>query len=382
MTDELYVPTHPIRFVTAASLFDGHDAAINIMRRILQRQGAEVIHLGHNRSVDEVVTAAIQEDAHGVAISSYQGGHVEYFSYLVDLLRERGAGHVEVYGGGGGVIVQEEIDRLHAHGVTHIFSPTDGQRLGLPGMINTMIRACDVDLGAQPPSSWDGVFTGEPATLARALSVAEAGALPDEVRERAASTVEGKAVPVLGITGTGGSGKSSLTDELVRRFRLDQEDKLRIAVLAVDPTRRKGGGALLGDRIRMNALGGPQVYFRSMASRGSGGTLPEHLGDAIALLRASGVDLVIVETPGIGQGDAGIVDHVDASLYVMTPEFGAASQLEKIDMLDFADAVAINKFERRGAEDARRDVARQLVRNREAFGASWQDMPVYGTSAA
>ncbi|GAA4771214.1 fused isobutyryl-CoA mutase/GTPase IcmF [Actinomycetospora chibensis] len=382
MTDELYVPTHPIRFVTAASLFDGHDAAINIMRRILQRQGAEVIHLGHNRSVDEVVTAAIQEDAHGVAISSYQGGHVEYFSYLVDLLRERGAGHVKVYGGGGGVIVQDEIDRLHAHGVEHIFSPTDGQRMGLPGMINTMIRTCDVDLGAQPPSSWDGVFAGEPATLARALSVAEAGQLPDEIRERAASTLEGRSVPVLGITGTGGSGKSSLTDELVRRFRLDQEDKLRIAVLAVDPTRRKGGGALLGDRIRMNSLGGPQVYFRSMASRGGGGTLPEHLGDAIALLRASGVDLVIVETPGIGQGDAGIVDFVDASLYVMTPEFGAASQLEKIDMLDFADVVAINKFERRGAEDARRDVARQLVRNRDAFSSSWEDMPVYGTSAA
>ena len=382
MTDELYVPTHPIRFVTAASLFDGHDAAINIMRRILQRQGAEVIHLGHNRSVDEVVTAAIQEDAHGVAISSYQGGHVEYFSYLVDLLRERGAGHVKVYGGGGGVIVQEEIDRLHAHGVEHIFSPTDGQRLGLPGMINTMIRTCDVDLGAQPPSSWDGVFAGEPATLARALSVAEAGQLPDEIRQRAASTLEGRPVPVLGITGTGGSGKSSLTDELVRRFRLDQEDKLRIAVLAVDPTRRKGGGALLGDRIRMNSLGGPQVYFRSMASRGGGGTLPEHLADAIALLRASGVDLVLVETPGIGQGDAGIVDHVDASLYVMTPEFGAASQLEKIDMLDFADVVAINKFERRGADDARRDVARQLVRNRDAFSSSWEDMPVYGTSAA
>ncbi|GAA4802612.1 methylmalonyl-CoA mutase family protein [Actinomycetospora chlora] len=382
MTDDLYVPTHPIRFVTAASLFDGHDAAINIMRRILQRQGAEVVHLGHNRSVDEVVTAAIQEDAHGVAISSYQGGHVEYFSYLVDLLRERGAGHVKVYGGGGGVIVQEEIDQLHAHGVARIFSPTDGQRLGLPGMINTMIRDCDVDLGAQPPSSWDGVFTGEPATLARALSVVEAGGLPDEVRDRARSTAEGRHVPVLGITGTGGSGKSSLTDELVRRFRLDQEDKLRIAVLAVDPTRRKGGGALLGDRIRMNSLGGAQVYFRSMASRGGGGTLPENLGDAILLLRASGADLVIVETPGIGQGDAGIVDVVDASLYVMTPEFGAASQLEKIDMLDFADAVAINKFERRGADDARRDVARQLVRNRDAFGASWEDMPVFGTSAA
>lgn len=400
---ELHVPTHPVRFVTAASLFDGHDAAINIMRRILQRQGAEVIHLGHNRSVDEVVTAAIQEDVQGVAISSYQGGHVEYFSYLVELLRERGAGHIKVYGGGGGVIVAEEIELLHSRGVARIFSPEDGQRLGLPGMINLMIRECDTDLSAEPPSSAstvpmvgsassasvgyassafaDGVLSGETATLARALTLAETGRLPDEVRSR----IEGseRSVPVLGITGTGGSGKSSLTDELVRRFRLDQEDKLRIAVLAVDPTRRKGGGALLGDRIRMNALSGDHVFFRSLATRGNdGGSLPEKLGDTIAVLKASGFDLVIVETPGIGQGDAGIVPFVDHSLYVMTPEFGAASQLEKIDMLDFADVVAINKFERRGAEDARRDVGRQLVRNREEFGAGWEDMPVYGTSAA
>ncbi|WP_219419439.1 fused isobutyryl-CoA mutase/GTPase IcmF [Pseudonocardia nigra] len=375
---ELHVPTHPVRFVTAASLFDGHDAAINIMRRILQRQGAEVVHLGHNRSVDEVVAAAIQEDAQGVAISSYQGGHVEYFSYLVELLRERGAGHVKVYGGGGGVIVPAEIELLHSRGVARIFSPEDGQRLGLPGMINTMIRECDVDLAAAPPESFDGLFAGEHATLARTLTLAEAGRLPDAVRERTPA----RPVPVLGITGTGGSGKSSLTDELVRRFRLDQEDKLRIAVLAVDPTRRRGGGALLGDRIRMNSLTGEQVFFRSMATRGTEGTLPEHLGDAIAVLKAAGFDLVIVETPGIGQGDAGIVPFVDRSLYVMTPEFGAASQLEKIDMLDFADVVAINKFERRGAEDARRDVSRQLVRNREAFGASWEDMPVFGTSAA
>ena len=401
---ELHVPTHPVRFVTAASLFDGHDAAINIMRRILQRQGAEVIHLGHNRSVDEVVTAAIQEDVQGVAISSYQGGHVEYFSYLVELLRERGAGHIKVYGGGGGVIVAEEIELLHSRGVARIFSPEDGQQLGLPGMINLMIRDCDTDLSAEPPSSAstvsmvgsassafaNGVFSGETATLARALTLAEAGRLPDEVR----SGIEGseRSVPVLGITGTGGSGKSSLTDELVRRFRLDQEDKLRIAVLAVDPTRRKGGGALLGDRIRMNALSGgapagargtDSVFFRSLATRGNdGGSLPERLGDTISVLRSAGFDLVIVETPGIGQGDAGIVPFVDHSLYVMTPEFGAASQLEKIDMLDFADVVAINKFERRGAEDARRDVGRQLVRNREEFGASWEDMPVYGTSAA
>ncbi|SFN30731.1 methylmalonyl-CoA mutase [Pseudonocardia ammonioxydans] len=386
---ELHVPTHPVRFVTAASLFDGHDAAINIMRRILQKQGAEVIHLGHNRSVDEVVTAAIQEDVQGIAISSYQGGHVEYFSYLVELLRERGAGHIRVYGGGGGVIVPEEIELLHSRGVSRIFSPEDGQRLGLPGMINIMIRECDTDLTAETPSTdgyanpafADAVLSGETATLARALSLAEAGKLPDEVRTRIEASE--RSVPVLGITGTGGSGKSSLTDELVRRFRLDQEDKLRIAVLAVDPTRRKGGGALLGDRIRMNALSGDRIYFRSLATRGNdGGSLPEKLGDTIAVLRSAGFDLVLVETPGIGQGDAGIVPFVDHSLYVMTPEFGAASQLEKIDMLDFADVVAINKFERRGAEDARRDVGRQLVRNREEFGASWEDMPVYGTSAA
>src|SRR4051794_27691237 len=375
MTD-LHVPTHPVRFVSAASLFDGHDAAINIMRRILQRQGAEVVHLGHNRSVDEVVAAAIQEDAQGVAISSYQGGHIEYFSYLVDLLRERGAGHIRVYGGGGGVIVPREIDLLHERGVARIFSPDDGQRLGLPGMINLMIRECDVDLAAEPPASFDGLFAGDPAVLARTLTLAEAGKLPEGL-----DLTPQREVPVLGITGTGGSGKSSLTDELVRRLPLDQEDKLRIAVLAVDPTRRKGGGALLGDRIRMNSLGN-SVFFRSMATRGNDGNLPERLGDAIGVLKAAGFDLVIVETPGIGQGDAGIVPFADHSLYVMTPEFGAASQLEKIDMLDFADVVAINKFERRGAEDARRDVGRQLVRNRDAFGQSWEDMPVFGTSAA
>ena len=368
-------PVHPVRFVTAASLFDGHDAAINIMRRLLQRHGAEVIHLGHDRSVDEVVTAAIQEDVQGVAISSYQGGHVEYFTYLVELLRRRGAGHVRVYGGGGGVIVPKEIALLHSRGVARIFSPDDGQRLGLPGMIDLMVRECDVDLAATPPASYDGLRAGEPATLARTLTLAENGRLPEGL-----DLAPTRRVPVLGITGTGGSGKSSLTDELLRRFRRDQEDKLRIAVLAVDPSRRRGGGALLGDRIRMNALDGDRTFFRSMSARG--GQLPEHLGDVLAVLRAAGFDLVIVETPGIGQGDAGIVPFVDRSLYVMTPEFGAASQLEKIDMLDFADAVAINKFERRGADDALRDVGRQLVRNREEFGAAWADMPVFGTSAA
>ncbi|CAM2971872.1 fused isobutyryl-CoA mutase/GTPase IcmF [Saccharomonospora xinjiangensis] len=382
MTSELHRPAHPVRFVTAASLFDGHDASINIMRRILQSQGAEVVHLGHNRSVDEVVTAAISEDVQGVAISAYQGGHVEYFTYLVDLLRERGAGHIRVYGGGGGVIVREEIELLHSRGVARIFSPDDGLELGLPGMINLMIRECDVDLSTEQTGSVDALVAGDMPTLARTITRLQQGVLPEDWRAAIAEAAAARSVPVLGITGTGGSGKSSLTDELIRRFRLDQEDKLRIAVLAVDPTRRRGGGALLGDRIRMNSLTGDRVYFRSLATRGAGSEIPTGLDDAVLACKAAGYDLVVVETPGIGQGDAGIVDHVDHTLYVMTPEFGAASQLEKIDMLDFADVVAINKFERRGAEDARRDVARQMIRNREAFGASPEDMPVFGTSAA
>lgn len=400
----MHVPVHPVRFVTAAALFDGHDAAINIMRRILQSQGAEVIHLGHNRSVDEIVTAAIQEDAQGVAISSYQGGHVEFFSYLVDLLRERGAGHVKVYGGGGGVIVPEEIELLHSRGVTRIFSPEDGQRLGLPGMINKLVEECDVELDGAP--SVEAVVSGDQSALARAITLIEADRAPADLlaglraaagaaggssgaAEAAAGTptadVPGATVvpraPVLGITGTGGSGKSSLTDELVRRLRVDNDDKLRIAVIAIDPTRRRGGGALLGDRIRMNSLGA-QTYFRSLATRGAAAEVPACIDDVIAACRAAGYDLVIVETPGIGQGDAGIVPHVDVPIYVMTPEFGAASQLEKIDMLDFAEAVVINKYERRGAEDALRDVRRQLVRNREAFGVRPDDMPVFGTIAA
>ncbi|GHF05090.1 Fused isobutyryl-CoA mutase [Amycolatopsis deserti] len=382
MNASLHRPVHPVRFVTASSLFDGHDASINIMRRILQSQGAEVIHLGHNRSVDEVVTAAISEDAHGVAISAYQGGHVEYFSYLVELLNERGAGHIKVYGGGGGVIVREEIELLHSRGVARIFSPDDGLQLGLPGMVNLMIKECDYDLAEVPAGSDDDLLAGDVPSLARFITQLQAGSVAEDRLARITDAARARTVPVLGITGTGGSGKSSLTDELLRRFRLDQEDKLRIAVLAVDPTRRRGGGALLGDRIRMNGLDGSQVYFRSMATRQATGEVPEGLDEAVLACKAAGYDLVIVETPGIGQGDAGIVDHVDYSLYVMTPEFGAASQLEKIDMLDFADVVAINKFERRGAEDARRDVARQLVRNREAFGAAPEDMPVFGTSAA
>jgi methylmalonyl-CoA mutase len=375
----LHAPVHPVRFVTAASLFDGHDAAINIMRRVLQSQGVEVVHLGHDRSVEDVVSAAIQEDVQGVAVSSYQGGHVEYFSYLVQRLRERGAAHVQVFGGGGGVIVPAEIALLAERGV-RIFAPEDGQRLGLAGMINTLVQACDIDLAADGPDI-EALMQGDPRALARAITVVEAGhSLPEGVYGSV-----GREVPVLGITGTGGSGKSSLTDELLRRLRIDTEDKLRVAVIAVDPTRRRGGGALLGDRIRMNSLDPSdpsRIFFRSVATRGAAGELPAHLDQTVGACKAAGYDLVIIETPGIGQGDAAIVGHCDVSLYVMTPEYGSASQLEKIDMLDFADVVAINKFERRGGDDARRDVARQLVRNREAFGVSWEQMPVYGTSAA
>ena len=376
---ELHVPSHPVRFVTAAALFDGHDAAINIMRRILQAQGAEVIHLGHDRSVRDVVNAVLDEDAQGVAISSYQGGHVEYFEYLAGLLAQAGAGAVRVFGGGGGVIVPEEIQRLSSAGV-RIFSPEDGQRLGLPGMINELIADCDTDLAASPPPA-EAVLAGERRALSRTITCLQEGRLPDADRAALAAAAASRRVPVLGITGTGGSGKSSLTDELVRRLRTDQQDKLRVAVLAVDPTRRRGGGALLGDRIRMNALDGDHVFFRSLATRG-GRELPDGIEDMITACRAAGDDLVILETPGIGQGDAAVTGLADVSLYVMTPEFGAASQLEKIDMLDFADAVAVNKFERRGGADAVRDVARQLIRNRGAFGARPQDMPVFGTSAA
>jgi len=375
----------PVRLVTASSLFDGHDASINIMRRIFQSQGCEVVHLGHNRSVAEVVDAAVEEDAHGVAVSSYQGGHLEYFEFLVASLRERGAGHVKVVGGGGGVIVRDEIDRLRESGVT-IFSPEDGQRLGLAGMISSVVEDCRADLWADHEVSADEVITGDRAAVARAITGAEQGRLPEDTLTALREAAGRRTVPVLGITGTGGSGKSSLTDELVRRVRVDQQDKLRVAVLAIDPTRRKGGGALLGDRIRMNALDLPdhdreRTFFRSLATRGAH-ELPEHLEEVLVVLKAAGHDLVVVETPGIGQGDAAIVPFCDVSLYVMTPEFGAASQLEKIDMLDFADVVAINKFERRGADDALRDVGRQLVRNREAFGSQPADMPVFGTSAA
>ncbi|MCB1031251.1 MAG: cobalamin-dependent protein, partial [Acidimicrobiales bacterium] len=378
---ELHTPVNPVRFVTAASLFDGHDASINIMRRILQRQGVEVIHLGHNRSVEEVVTACVQEDVQGVAISSYQGGHVEYFQYLVQLLAERGAGHVKVFGGGGGVIIPSEIELLQSKGVSRIFSPHDGQELGLPAMINLLVKECDEDLTLDTPDSLDALFGGDHATLGRVISALEADRLSSTLRAELRAAAQARAVPVLGITGTGGSGKSSLTDELVRRFRLDYEDKLKIAVIAIDPTRRRGGGALLGDRIRMNSIDPSCVFFRSLATR-SATTVPEAIDDIVAAAKGWGADLVIVETPGIGQGDAAIADHSDVALYVMTPEFGAASQLEKIDMLEEADVVAINKFDRRGGADALRDVGRQMIRNREAFGSSPEDMAVFGTVAS
>ena len=369
----------PLRFVTAASLFDGHDAAITIMRRILQTQGAEVIHLGHDRSVAEVVRAAIQEDADGVAISSYQGGHVEYFTYLRDSLRAAGADHVGVYGGGGGVILPDEIALLASRDV-RVYSPEDGQRLGLVGMIDDMLARCR-ERTRPPGPSLDAVMTGDEVALGRLLTAVADGDLDTSSRDPLHAARTRNSVPVLGITGTGGSGKSSLTDEIVRRIRLDSAGKVRIAVLAIDPTRSRGGGALLGDRIRMNSTADDGVFFRSIATRGEG-AVPAHLPVAVGACALAGYHLVIVETPGIGQGDHAITDLADVSLYVMTPEFGAASQLEKIDMLDYADVVAINKFDRRGALDAHRDVSRQLLRNRGDFTHRWEDMPVFGTSAA
>ena len=378
----IYRPKNTVRFVTAASLFDGHDASINIMRRIIQGSGCEVIHLGHNRSVKEVVDAALQEDAHGIAMSSYQGGHVEYFKYMIDMLKEAGAGHIKVFGGGGGVIVPSEIAELHAYGVARIFSPQDGAKLGLQGMINDMIAACDHDLSKQP-LSLDALKSGDRNALARWITMLEASAVDASTVKALHELAAQKKTPSLGITGTGGAGKSSLTDELVRRFRIDQNDALKIAIISIDPSRRKSGGALLGDRIRMNAINHENIYMRSLATRDSGGSeISKALPDAIAACKVSGFDVVFVETSGIGQGDAAIVPHVDASLYVMTPEFGAASQLEKIDMLDFADFVAINKFDRKGAQDAQRDVRKQVQRNKEAWGTPPDQMPVFGTMAS
>jgi methylmalonyl-CoA mutase len=402
LSNALKIPVTPeqrrlankVRFVTAASLFDGHDASINIMRRILQSNGVEVVHLGHNRSVEEVVTAALTEDVQGIAISSYQGGHVEYFKYMIDLLKARGGAHIKVFGGGGGVIVADEIADLHAYGVTKIFSPEDGQRMGLVGMIESMIQMCDIDLSVYAPTTLDALRSGDIVArhrpLAQLITALENDKAAPALRAELLSIASTLPVPTLGITGTGGAGKSSLTDELIRRIRLDQGDAVNIAIISIDPSRRKSGGALLGDRIRMNAINpwgaeeAPQarVFMRSLATREAGSEISPALPDVIAACKVAGFDLVIVETSGIGQGDAAIVQHVDLSMYVMTPEFGAASQLEKIDMLDFADVIAINKFDRKGSQDALRDVAKQYQRNRELWSQSPGDMPVYGTQAS
>ncbi len=382
-----YLPRNHVRIVTGASLFDGHDAAINIMRRILQASGAEVIHLGHNRSVLEIVTAAIQEDAQAIGVSCYQGGHVEFFKYLVDLLAEKGAPHIKVFGGGGGVIVPEEIRELEAYGVAKIYSPDDGRRLGLQGMINHFLELSDFpttdgnldgDVEKLAPLQW--------RLIARSITAVEVakecgnGNLP-AIRNALHSKVGDKKVPVLGITGTGGAGKSSLTDEIVLRFLNDQEEKT-VGIISVDPTRRKTGGALLGDRIRMNCIYNDRVYYRSLATRNVGMEIPAHMEESIEVLKAAGFDLIIVETAGIGQGDAAIVPLVDVALYVMTSEFGAQSQLEKIDMLDFADLVAVNKYDRQGSEDAIHDVRKQIQRNKISFGSSLEEFPVYGTIAS
>lgn len=381
-----YKPRNRIRFVTAAALFDGHDASINIMRRILQASGAEVIHLGHNRSVNEIVTAAIQEDVQGIALTSYQGGHVEYLKYTIDLLRQNSRSDIRVFAGGGGVIVAEEVDDLHAYGVTKVYTPQDGSALGLQGMINDVLAKSDVSTTTDGPKSQQGILealkSGDRKALARVISVLEEGICEDDVLPVLAAEASKCSTPIIGITGTGGAGKSTLTDELVRRFRLDHEDALNIGIISIDPSRKRTGGALLGDRIRMNAIDTPKVFMRSLATRDTGSELSSALPHVIAACKVAKFDLLIVETSGIGQGDAAIVDHADLSIYVMTPEFGAASQLEKIDMLDFADLIAINKFDRKGAEDALRDVSKQYQRNRNRFAERPDQMPVFGTMAS
>ena len=377
-----YNPIHKVRIVTAAALFDGHDAAINIMRRIMQRSGAEIIHLGHNRGASEIVETAIQEDAQGIAITSYQGGHNEYFKYMYDLLKEKGAGHIRIFGGGGGTILPEEIKELQDYGITRIYSPDDGRAMGLQGMINDVLRNCDYAAGLGIDKELVNFKNGDKYAVARLISAAENDAENSEDWLKELNViVNNKKTPVLGITGTGGAGKSSLVDELVRRFLMDFDNKT-IAIISVDPTKRKTGGALLGDRIRMNAINSERVYMRSLATRQSNLAISKYIGDAVVILKAANYDLIILETSGIGQSDTSITDFCDVSLYVMTPEYGAATQLEKIDMLDFADVIALNKFDKRGALDALRDVRKQYQRNHNLWEVALDNMPVFGTMAS
>jgi methylmalonyl-CoA mutase len=379
---EPYKPKNKVRIVTAASLFDGHDAAINIMRRIIQATGCEVIHLGHDRSVEEVVNTAIQEDAQAIALTSYQGGHNEYFKYMHDLLQQKGAGHIKIFGGGGGVILPDEIKELMDHGITRIYSPDDGRAMGLQGMINDLVQKSDYALGENLRNEMELLEEKNPVAIARLITAAENYREKhqkefDHINKLAAS----KSIPVLGITGTGGAGKSSMVDEIVRRFLLDFKDKT-IGLISVDPSKRKTGGALLGDRIRMNAINNPRVFMRSLATRQSNLALSAYVKEAVQVMKAAGYDLIILETSGIGQSDTEILDHSDVSLYVMTPEYGAATQLEKIDMLDFADVIALNKFDKRGALDALRDVKKQYQRNHNLWDKKPDDMPVFGTIAS
>jgi methylmalonyl-CoA mutase len=377
-----YTPKNKVRIVTAASLFDGHDASINIMRRVIQATGCEVIHLGHDRSVEEVVNTAIQEDANAIAMTSYQGGHNEYFKYMYDLLKEKGAEHIKIFGGGGGVILPEEIKELEDYGITKIYSPDDGRAMGLQGMINDLVEKSDFPVGDKLTNEIELLEAKNPKAIARLISSAENfPEVSKDIFDKIHESNKDSKIPVLGITGTGGAGKSSLVDELVRRFLIDFPEKT-IGLISVDPSKRKTGGALLGDRIRMNAINNPRVYMRSLATRQSNLALSKYVAEAIQVLKAAKYDLIVLETSGIGQSDTEIMDHSDVALYVMTPEFGAATQLEKIDMLDFADLVAINKFDKRGALDAIRDVKKQYQRNHNLWHEDPDTMPVFGTIAS
>jgi isobutyryl-CoA mutase len=395
-----YTPVNKVRIVTAASLFDGHDAAINIMRRIMQSKGAEIIHLGHNRSVKEIVEAAIEEDVQGIAITSYQGGHVEFFKYMKDLLDENGCSHIKIFGGGGGTILPDEIEELHEYGITRIYSPDDGRKMGLEGMIEDVIASLNPsEGGTSEPSTWNGKLPldeiKDVRRIARIISLAENNkdysSLLKNLQQQSESKTplrgvgglspsEGREAPVLGITGTGGAGKSSVTDEIVRRFLQNFTDKT-IAVISVDPSKKKTGGALLGDRIRMNSISHPRAYMRSLATRDDNTALSGAVEEAIDICKAAGFDFIILESAGVGQSDASILDYCDVSMYVMTPEYGAASQLEKINMLDYADLVCINKFDKAGALDALADVKKQYKRNHSLWSAKDDELPVIGTMA-